>query len=126
MPGRIPPYLARCFWSYRLSALDLQQSKELIITQVLNWADLKGIRWLFRRYPKKEIITVLKSPRRGVWLRDVLNFWLTVFNLRIPRDTYALAIREIDPAKVDQKALLRFFKRLPHQQAGIKYPVKKK
>jgi hypothetical protein len=55
---------------------------------------------------------VLRAPRRGVWLADVLNFWLKVLNLRIPKDTYSLAIREIDPAKVDQKALMRFFKRV--------------
>jgi len=112
---KIPSFLGRCFWSYNLSSLDLKKSKELIITQVLNWADLKGIRWLFKTYPKKDIIAVLKSPRRGNWLPDVLNFWLTLFKLRLPRDTYILAIREIDPAKVDQRALERFFKRQGHR-----------
>lgn len=111
MHNKIPHFLRRCFWSYKLSSLDFKKNKELIITQVLNWADLKGINWLFKTYPKKEIVAVLKSPQRGVWLPDVLNFWLTILKLRIPKDIHILAIREIDPAKVDQKALLRFFKR---------------
>jgi len=111
MNNKIPSFLTRCFWSYRLPSLELRKNKGLIITQVLNWADLKGIKWLFKVYPKEDIIAALKSPQRGVWLPDVLNFWLTIFNLHIPKDTYTLAIREIDPAKVDRGALLRFLRR---------------
>lgn len=107
---RLPVYVKHCFWSYSPSDFDLRKDKELIIAQILNYGDWRGIRWLFQNYSEREIKAVLVHPRRGSWWPKVLNFWLTIFKLRIPKDTRALAIREIDPAKVDQKALLRFFR----------------
>lgn len=108
---RLPKYLQHCFWSYDLSDFDLKRDLELIISQILNYGDWQDIQWLFRTYPERNIKQILRHPRRGIWWPRVLNFWLTMFKLRIPTDTYKLAIRQIDPAKVDQKALLRFFKK---------------
>lgn len=108
---RLPKYAYHCFWSYNISTIDPKQDKGLIIEQILNYGDWRCIKWLFGIYKDKEIKKVLRFPHRGSWWRNVLSFWLTIFNLRIPKDTYNLAIREIDPAKVDQKALMRFFKK---------------
>jgi len=108
---KLPRFIQHCFWSYDLSSIDIEKDKHLVIQQVLNYGDWRAIKWLLRVYNDREIKKVLKSPRRGIWRRQVLNFWFTIFNLHIPKDAYTLAIKEIDPAKVDQRALERFFKR---------------
>jgi len=108
---KLPQCVYHCFWSYDLSDFSLKKDKELIISQILNYADWQGIRWLFKVFGEREIKQILRHPRRGTWWPRVLNFWLTIFKLKIPRDVRALAIRQIDPRKVDQKALRRFFKR---------------
>lgn len=108
---KLPGFIQYCFWSYDLSSIDIEKDKHLVIQQVLNYGDWRAIKWLLRVYNDREIKKVLKSPRRGIWWRQVLNFWFTIFNLHIPKDAYTLAIKEIDPAKVDQRALERFFKR---------------
>lgn len=108
---KLPKNLHYCFWSYDISRLSIRDDKYLIIQQILNYGDWRLIKWLFKVYRDRDIKEVLRKPSRGMWWRRVLNFWLTIFNLHIPKDTYTLAIREIDPAKVDQGALLRFLRR---------------
>jgi len=107
---RLPKHVRHCFWSYDLSSIDIAKEKHLIIQQILNYGNWQAIKWLFKVYANRDIKEVLKSPHRGIWWKRVLNFWLTIFNLHIPKDVFALAVKEIDPAKIDQKALLRFFR----------------
>jgi len=94
---KIPPYIASCLWSYDIPKLDLQKDKEIIIAQVLNYGDLKAIKWLYKIYPEQVIKEVVKNPRRGFWLKKVLNFWLALFNMHLSNKKTAKAILSIEP-----------------------------
>ena len=89
---RIPSYIARCLWSFDLNNFDLERNKKLLITQVLNYDDWQGVKWLYEIYSEKEIREVIKHPRRGLWFRRVLNFWQIMLKVRIPQEEFQKAI----------------------------------
>jgi hypothetical protein len=75
---RIPKQFQRVLWSYDILKMDLEEDKREIITQVLNYGNWEDLKLLYKLYPEKEIKKVIKNPRRGVWFKKVLNFWLTI------------------------------------------------
>jgi len=79
-------------WSYDVRDLDLEKDKEYIITQVLNYGTWEDLKLLYKLYPEKDIKKVVRYPRRGVWFKKVLNFWTTVFNIRLKKDIFKKAI----------------------------------
>lgn len=101
-----PKFLQSSLWSYNLNSLDLEKDKELIITQVLNYGTWPEVKWLLRRYSDQEIKEVVKNPRRGMWLRKVLNFWTTVYGIKLEPTKFEDAIFE--PTKI--KGRQRFFR----------------
>lgn len=88
LPKFLQPYLA----SYDLKSLDRESDKQLVITQILNKGDDKAVKWLFKNYSLSEIKKVVKNPQRGMWFPSSLNYWIKIFNLKIPDFTYQLAI----------------------------------
>ena len=78
---KIPDYVLRCLWSYDMSELDFDRHKNLIITQVLNYGDWQGVEWLYKNYSEDDLEQVVKKPRRGLWFKRTLNFWLTVLQI---------------------------------------------
>lgn len=93
IPRRFQPIL----WSYDLDRIDLERDKELIITQFLNYGTWIDLKWLFHSYAEHEIRYVAEHPRRGLWFRDVLHFWITMFNSRIKKDVYEKSVFELNP-----------------------------
>jgi len=89
---KIPSYIARCLWSFDLSDFDLENYKEILITQVLNYGDWSGIRWLYKTYSEEDIKYVVEHPRRGLWFKRVLNFWQIVLHAQIPEEQFQKAI----------------------------------
>lgn len=83
---KVPSSFQRLFWSVNVKSLDLKKDKEYIITQILNYGTEKELKWLFRIYPEEEIKKVIRNPRRGVWFRKVLNFWTTIYNIRLKKE----------------------------------------
>jgi len=53
-PETIPDHILRCFWSYDLTELDLDRHKNVIITQVLNYGDWQGVKWLYENYSEDD------------------------------------------------------------------------
>lgn len=88
LPKFLQPYLA----SYDLKALNKEEDKELIVTQVLNRGDDEALRWLGKTYSQKEIRETISSPTRGVWMKSVLSYWLKIFNLKLDKRTFNRAI----------------------------------
>ena len=76
----IPQSVRSALWSYDVSALDLQKDYVLIITNVLNLGTEEAVRWLFATYDKKDIETVLSTPKPGLWDKRSLNLWSVVFD----------------------------------------------
>lgn len=89
---KIPPYIVRCLWSFDVNNLDLERHKELLITQVLNYGDWQGVKWLYKTYSEEEIKEVVKHPRRGLWFKRVLNFWQIMLKVEIPQEKLQRAI----------------------------------
>lgn len=98
-----PKFLQSSLWSYNLNSLDLEKDKELIITQVLNYGTWPEVKWLLRRYSDQEIKEVVKNPRRGMWLRKVLNFWTRIYGIKLEPARFEDAIFE--PTNIKQKSL---------------------
>lgn len=88
---KIPKKMQWLFWSYPVKELDLKQDKEYIITQALNYGTWEDLKWLFRTYSEQEIKKILKRPGRGMWFKDVLNFWNLMFDLKLKRKTFKKA-----------------------------------
>ena len=93
----LPKFLKPCFPSYDLDSLDLQRNKKLIITQILNFGTERDLKWLGRAYSQRDFKEVLSQPERGVWLKEVLLYWLKVFNLKISKKAFQQAILDLRP-----------------------------
>ncbi|MDI6592113.1 MAG: hypothetical protein QME61_04275 [Patescibacteria group bacterium] len=84
--------LKNVLWSYDVRDLDLKKDKEYIITQVLNYGTWEDLKLLYKIYSEKEIKEVVKNPKRGVWFKKVLNFWTTIFNIKLEKEVWQKAI----------------------------------
>lgn len=94
---KLPEGFRRALWSYNVNKIDIKKDKEVIITQVLNYATWKDIKRLFLIYPEEDIKEVLRHPRRGVWFEKVLNFWVKMFNMKLKKEIYEKAIFKLQP-----------------------------
>jgi len=77
--------------------MNLKEDKREIITQVLNYGNWEDLKLLYKLYSEKEIKNVIKNPRRGVWFEKVLNFWTTIFEIKLPKKVWDKAIMNIYP-----------------------------
>lgn len=106
--SRVPGFLQSTLWSYDIRRMDPQRDKKLIIEQVLNYGTTDQVKWVFHNYSDQEIKEVVREPSRGIWWPEALNFWTTIFNLKINKDIYEMALFRLDP--VPAKKLARWFK----------------
>ena len=97
MKTKLPEFLKSCFWSYNLSDLDKDKSKNLIITQIINYGDKDQVQWMEKNYTQEEIMQVVTHPTRGLWWRDKLRMWLKRFGVMIDPLLFEIAINDINP-----------------------------
>lgn len=95
--NKLPGFLQSVLWSYDLKQMDLEEDKEIIITQVLNYGDWKDLKWLYSVYSEDDIKEVVSHPRRGLWFEKVLNFWEIMLGIRLPKKVRQKAIFRIEP-----------------------------
>ena len=95
--GALPPSILRCLWSYDAASLDVHQDRAFIITQVLNYGNWTDLQWLYRTYPERAIKHVVAHPKRGLWLKPVLNFWCLMLKTRLPKRVRDRAIFRLEP-----------------------------
>ena len=93
----IPKFLQSSLWSYSINSLDTKSDAEYIITQILNYGDWKGVKWLNKIYGTEKIKTFVEHPLRGVWFERVLNFWEQMLNIRIDPELRKRAIMDVNP-----------------------------
>jgi hypothetical protein len=93
----LPKKLQSALWSYNLVDLDPRRDRELIITQILNHGSWNQVKWLTSQYQWPEIEDVVRSPQRGSWMPDVLNYWTTIFDLKLDKKVYQKALFSLDP-----------------------------
>ena len=104
----LPKFLEPFLPSYDISKMDLKDpyDKKLIIEAILNGGTMKEIKWLFKTYNLDEIKNVLRNPRRGCWDRRVLNYWTKIFEIKLPKIIYEVAILSLRPRP---KLIRRYF-----------------
>ena len=97
LPKFLQPYLA----SYDISLLDKESPavKKELFTQVLNSGDDQTTRWLFKNYSLEEIKSAVRSPQRGAWFKNSLNYWSKIFGIDIPSSQHRKAILDLFPKK---------------------------
>lgn len=78
----VPASLQGILWSKNTKKLDLQKDKIYIIHQVLSAGSLKEVRWLFRTFARKEIVSVFKKFPQKIYTKSKFNF-VKNFVLRI-------------------------------------------
>ena len=78
MGDKIPIAFKKYFWDYKVSNLNLKEYPVLIIERILNYGDLKSIKWLLKRID----ITFLKNVVRNSKCLDkkTKNFWFIYLN----------------------------------------------
>jgi len=89
--------LQNILWSYDASSLDTNKDRIYIITQVLNYGTWEDLKLLYKIYSDKDIKRVVKNPQKGLWFEKVLNFWCTLFNVKIKKELQQKAILNIKP-----------------------------
>jgi len=89
---KVPKQFQRVLWSYNINKMDLGEDKKEIITQVLNYGTWEDLKLLYKLYSEEEIKEVVKNPRRGVWFKKVLNFWITIFDIQLKKEIWDKAI----------------------------------
>jgi len=94
--SKIPKRLQWLFWSSPVKDLDLKKDKDYIISQVLNYGTWEDLRWLFKNYSERGIKNVVRNPQKGLWFRDVLNFWNLIFNLKMEKKIFEKAILDLE------------------------------
>lgn len=96
---KLPKFLQSALWSYNLDSFDLDDpnDKSIIIVQILNHGSWEQLQWLWRTYTALDIINVVQKPGRGVWSKEILDYWLKIFNLKIPRANYEDSIFTLTP-----------------------------
>ncbi len=95
--GRIPAGVRATLWSHDTRKLDIWRDREIVITQVLNYGNWKAVRWVLKTYGRAEVRRLVASPGRGRWWPQVLNFWVTVLDVRLAAATFERAIIRMKP-----------------------------
>lgn len=54
----IPKTLQAVLWSVDIAHLNLEKDKIYIIHQILSYGRMEDIKWVFKTYPKEEIVEV--------------------------------------------------------------------
>lgn len=91
LPNFLQPYLA----SYNLEELSVEKDKKLIITSILNNGDQKAVDWLVKTYSQRDIINTISQPTAGFWYRDVLEYWLKIFDVKVSRSTFQKSLIQL-------------------------------
>lgn len=94
----VPKFLQSALWSYSVKDLDPKRDRKYIISQVLNHGTWQQVKWVLRSYSRREIEEVLRNPSRGRWYDDALNFWLTIFGLKLPKQKHERALFRLEPS----------------------------
>lgn len=109
MNGQLPKFLQSSLWSYNISKLDKLAHARLIISQILNFGTSKQVEWVLQNYSSQEIQDVLSHPRRGMWHREKLRYWLHHFDTQVDPLEFETAIIELSKPRL--KLYDEFWKR---------------
>jgi len=61
--GLIPKKVQRLFWDTEKKSVNLRSHRAYVIRRIMDYGDLKDVRWMLATYSTEEIIEVLKKSR---------------------------------------------------------------
>ena len=76
---RLPLFLKKYFWDVDFNKLDFKKRPEYIILRILEYGDIKTLRWLLKNTNKKKIKEII-IKYKGLSPKS-LYFWTSFFNL---------------------------------------------
>ena|SRR3990170_6223427 len=114
---KLPNMLQSSLWSYDMSKMDKNRDKKLIISQIINYGNPEQLEWMKNAYSDGEIKDVVTHPRRGIWWREKLRWWLNKYKVIIDPLQFEVAIREINLRPV--ALIAEFFKRVDREKHEI-------
>jgi len=74
----LPDFLKHNFWFVEFNKLDLEQDRDFIIFQILNYGGLEDWKWLFSNYSIDAMRGVMKNSIATAWYRQSLGLWQEV------------------------------------------------
>lgn len=69
-----------CFWDIDKKNLRLPEHLFFLVERILEYGDIKSVKWLFSHIRKEEIIEVLKKSKNLT--RKTANFWANYFGIK--------------------------------------------
>ncbi|PIV52238.1 MAG: hypothetical protein COS17_10235 [Elusimicrobia bacterium CG02_land_8_20_14_3_00_37_13] len=80
--------LKNIFWDTNIEKIYANRHSEYIIERILEFGDIKAVKWVFKKYPKTKIIKVIKN-KRG-FSKKSISFWAKIFDVE-PKDILCLS-----------------------------------
>ncbi|RME08794.1 MAG: hypothetical protein D6803_00280 [Anaerolineae bacterium] len=77
--NRLPKSAYRYFWEIDPAQLDVSAHPRYVIERLLEYGDFPELRWLFRRFPREQIVDTLKRSRQ--LSRRRAAFWALYFDV---------------------------------------------
>ncbi len=82
MKFSIPSFIKPFLWSYDVDALDKEQDKKRIITNILNMGTKEATDWLFDTFTIEDVKDSIAHPFPGEWNKKSLNFWSLMMDVQ--------------------------------------------
>lgn len=98
-PKKVPESVRACLWFTDAKRLDWAAQKNLIVTQILNRGTWDAVQWVSRQYGMETMKQALRTPKRGMWFPQALNFWLKFFKLSLSSRVFQQALIRLNPWK---------------------------
>lgn len=92
----IPNKLQASLASYDVSKLDKINDKDIIITEILNKGDEDDLNWLIHTYTRNDIKQNIKSPMKGMWLKNTLKYWLKIFDIKMTQKLFESSVLNLN------------------------------
>lgn len=76
---KLPAFLKEYFWDVDFKKIDQERSAIYVIERLLEYGDIKAIKWLVKTYNREQIKEVLMT-KRGLSPKTA-NFWGIMLNV---------------------------------------------
>jgi len=63
MRRKLPSFLKKYFWDVDFESINLEEHEYYVIERLLEYGDLKAIKWLLKNFDKEKLKKVLDSSR---------------------------------------------------------------
>ncbi len=92
--GRLPEFLRPLFWDVDFDRLRIPGHERYIIERILELGDVAEVQWMFRNFPREQIIQALRRSRS--LSRKSAVFWASMLN--VPRRSIRCLSRRSRPS----------------------------